>query len=127
MKRFLILAFLLAACRTPTGPGKACGNCGVLTIPPPDQVAAAIRLGYDEAAATCPTLGPFNSIPPPQVHWSACDFLARGGTVCASGATYYTQGYIEVSTADQANTLPLVTYESRNFYWLAGGCGGQAV
>ena len=124
----MVLVLLAVGCsRTPTGPGPACGACGVLTIPPPAQVTAAIRLGYDEALSTCPTLGPFESIPPPAVHWNACDFLARGGTVCAAGATYYDGGYIEVATAEQGRILPLVTWESRNWYWIAGGCSGQTV
>jgi hypothetical protein len=122
------LAVLLVACNDPVGPAKFCEPCGfALNVPPLDQVEAAMRLGWQQARETCPGVGPFESYQKPRVDWQPCWFLARGGSVCAAGAAYASEGFIRVSTQEPERTLPLVTWESRNLFWLLGGCGGKAI
>ena len=128
MRLLATLAFVLIGCsRTPVEPGAVCGNCGTLTIPSPSDVQSALLLGYQQAAATCPgvSVNSFDAWPQPQVRYSACDFLI-GGT-CASGVTEAGLGYIEVSTATPTRTLPLITYEGKNWFFILGGCRDQAI
>ncbi len=84
---------------------------------------AAIHLGHDQAAATCPGVPAFNPYHTPRVVWHACAFEAFG--VCAAGATFWKAGYIAVSTAEPWRTLALCSWESRNWYWYEGDCRSQ--
>lgn len=134
MTRLLLLALLLTGCSGSPLPSQTCGLCGPVGVQPPAPalVAQAMLDGRAQALATCPTVV---SHAVPDVSWRQCQFLVPNGystpggaphAICAAGATYYKRDLIWVSLAEPERVLPLVTWETRNYYWLISGCGEQA-
>ena len=130
----LPLALLLAACaRTPSEPSEVCGACAPPGAVPPsaDKVAAAVAQGRSWAAQTCQ----IRTSRPPNIEWRKCDFLVEAATTepggkphpaCCAGMTFWDGSKILVSMSNPSNTLNLVTWESRNYFWIMSGCAEQA-
>jgi hypothetical protein len=69
-------------------------------------------------------LGRAITTPDPRVVYVACPFQVGNsnfGNVCAAGATYWQQGYIQVMTFDAARTAPLVKWEGKNWFLCHNG------
>lgn len=133
MTRLLLLALLLAGCASSL-PTATCGLCGPAGVQPPAPalVTEAMLDGRAQALSTCPGVV---SHAVPDVSWQRCQFMVEDGVstpggpphkVCAAGATYKDRNLIWISLAEPERVLPLVTWETRNYYWSISGCGGQA-
>jgi hypothetical protein len=122
----LLFALLLTGCTEGNSPVEDCGNCApVGTQPPPASlVYEATQQGRADALATCPGVADVTDYPT-DIEWLLCDF--KVGSCCAWGSTSQRNGHIRISMSNHDNVLPLVRWESRNWYWLFGGCSNQMV
>lgn len=121
----LLLAALSLGC-VDSGNLKECGLCAPEgTVPPPQTaILAAMEEGRRAAALTCPGV-PATGYRYPDIDWRRCDFTMNG--CCASGSTNFNGNLIRISMSNPGNILPLITWESRNYYWYMGGCANQAI
>lgn len=125
----LAVALVLLGCTTPTESDQPCGPCAASLAPPAAAaVSAAIEVGREQAARTCDVRT--TAVPP--ITWWRCRTQVYGHdtpggpdhSVCAAGMTRH--GIVYVSLDNPSNTLALVTWESRNWYWIESGCSSQA-
>ena len=110
---------------------------GRLDIPPAPAVLAALREARDEVRSAV-RRGEIRATSTPdweklpRVVWEPCWFWVEGATwmeggvrrrgrSCAAGVARYARGEIAVSTQEPQRTIPLVRWETRNYFLVAIG------
>lgn len=130
---------------SPTEPERrqASANCtagcdGTLKVPPHDQTSFALAAARDAVRSAVESgqleakqAPDWNDVP--RVDWQACFFWVDDGYyvdgngnrvtggACAAGMTDYAAGRIVIATQDPNRTIPLVKWETANYFLIAIG------
>jgi hypothetical protein len=129
------LALLLASCdsfQSPTAPRRDCAQETGCTSTAVIRLAQSEELSAIERARASVErdLGKPITTARPRVDYVACPFNVPNsnfGDVCANGATYWREGYVQVATWKPDNVSRLVEWEARNYFLCANGACEKAV